>query len=87
MSCVCVGSGRYVPGGASPLNAAGSNSGATSYVDPFTGGSAYFSGGGSTDNHTKRPESLEESSVNTVYPVKEFIGFHLGNLDGVLSKS
>ncbi|OQV12087.1 Phospholipase A-2-activating protein [Hypsibius exemplaris] len=83
------GAGRYMPGGGASANGAGGG-GAAGYRDPFTGGNAYVSGSGGGETSAAAMNGAGAAggptSTSSFYPVRDFIGFHLGNVDGVLKK-
>ncbi|GAU91764.1 hypothetical protein RvY_03960 [Ramazzottius varieornatus] len=72
------GAGRYVPGGCSSNSAR-----TTGGVDPFTGSSSYTSG---SSNAAKSANAEPAKVLSTTSPAKEFVGFHLGNVEGALKK-
>lgn len=73
------GGGRYVPGG---FGEGGQAAKSALNSDPFTGATSYHTGGAAATvaNTSAAPTS------NDNYPVREFVGFHTANVEGILSK-
>lgn len=77
------GGGRYVPSGGGGGGGRPGGGGGAVNADPFTGMSSYSTG---SSRGKVNIGGDAAGGGGAVYPMKEFLGFHVANVDGVLSR-